>query len=464
MKKFDNHVTKLQKEMVDITNNLNKFRNKNHKTISLIINNLNILSNEIVTNNLEYETKTTNKNSHKEKSNNSIEIYNKKEKDSSLIKKPETNKRSRMNSLLVKKKYDNYTFCERNNKNNMQYNIYNNMIHTPRRNNYRINNINNINSKFNDYYNDIFENDLKDEIECKTFNQVKNNESNKKFCKNKSSNIKVEKSKEYSNININNIKPNNINKYLKTEMVNKKKRNSITNLLFKNKTDFIYFNKNKQHYHNKVEERNKSSKIQNSYTQRFHTNKSLRQINTFRKKNIIKNIKNDFLNDNYKNISINKNKEYNKYLNMKKETSKNHEEDDKIDTNKLLYLLQINNINDIKERIKELNRAEIFTNKIISLFYKYNKNISDDIINLDDILNYITLSIKYKNENLEYELYCKNLMKRNNIHSFKEFKSFIDNILNKNIQNNNFIGGVKRILSTNIDDNSDLNFIDNINF
>ena len=55
-------------------------------------------------------------------------------------------------------------------------------------------------------------------------------------------------------------------------------------------------------------------------------------------------------------------------------------------------------------------------------------------------------------------------MKRNNIHSFKEFKSFIDNILNKNIQNNNFIGGVKRILSTNIDDNSDLNFIDNINF
>ena len=149
---------------------------------------------------------------------------------------------------------------------------------------------------------------------------------------------------------------------------------------------------------------------------------------------------------------------------MKKETSKNHEEDDKIDTNKLLYLLQINNINDIKERIKELNRAEIFTNKIISLFYKYNKNISDDIINLDDILNYITLSIKYKNENLEYELYCKNLMKRNNIHSFKEFKSFIDNILNKNIQNNNFIGGVKRILSTNIDDNSDLNFIDNINF
>ena len=38
MKKFDNHVTKLQREMMDITNNLNKFRNKNHKTIYILNN------------------------------------------------------------------------------------------------------------------------------------------------------------------------------------------------------------------------------------------------------------------------------------------------------------------------------------------------------------------------------------------------------------------------------------------
>ena len=63
MKKFDNHVTKLQKEMIDITKNLNKFRNKNHKTISLIINNLNVISNEIANNNLEYDTNLSNKQS-----------------------------------------------------------------------------------------------------------------------------------------------------------------------------------------------------------------------------------------------------------------------------------------------------------------------------------------------------------------------------------------------------------------
>ena len=51
-------------------------------------------------------------------------------------------------------------------------------------------------------------------------------------------------------------------------------------------------------------------------------------------------------------------------------------------------------------------------------------------------------------------------MKNYNIKNFNQFKSFIDKILNKNIQNNNFIGGVKKILTTNIDDNSDFKFID----
>ena len=75
MKKFDNNVTKLQREMIDITNNLNKFRNKNHKTISLIINNLNVLSNEIAyNNNFGYDTNISNKNSQNENSKTSIDL------------------------------------------------------------------------------------------------------------------------------------------------------------------------------------------------------------------------------------------------------------------------------------------------------------------------------------------------------------------------------------------------------
>ena len=88
-----------------------------------------------------------------------------------------------------------------------------------------------------------------------------------------------------------------------------------------------------------------------------------------------------------------------------------------------------------------------------------NNNISSkDDINLDDILYWISSLSKIKHEKDEYKQYCMKLMRDNHINNFNELKSFIDNILNKNIQNNNFIGGVKKILSTNIDDNSDFNF------
>jgi hypothetical protein len=46
--------------------------------------------------------------------------------------------------------------------------------------------------------------------------------------------------------------------------------------------------------------------------------------------------------------------------------------------------------------------------------------------------------------------------------NFDELKIFIDNILNKNKKNNNFIGGVKKILYSNIDDNNNDNDINNI--
>ena len=122
------------------------------------------------------------------------------------------------------------------------------------------------------------------------------------------------------------------------------------------------------------------------------------------------------------------------------------------------------NNNDLKKKLNELYNTQIFANKVISIFHKNHKNIAKDDINLEDVLYWILSISNYKKENDEYKKYCKQLMKNNNINSFSEFKMFIDRILNKNIQNNNFIGGVKKILSTNIDDNSDFNFIDNINF
>ena len=100
---------------------------------------------------------------------------------------------------------------------------------------------------------------------------------------------------------------------------------------------------------------------------------------------------------------------------------------------------------------------EIFTNKIISLFLKFNKN--NEQINLKNVLNWISFAAKNNKDNEEYENFCKELMEINNINNFEELKIFIDSVLNKNKKNNDFIDGVKKLLSSNIDDNTDDNLI-----
>ena len=156
MKKFDNHVTKLQKEMIDITNNLNKFRNKNHKTISLIINNLNVLSNEIEDNNIQNDSNTSNKNSQIENSKNSIDIYSDKKKYNLLSLQPKNeNIKIRTNSNFYKNKNDNYMTYLINNKNNCIDKINSNKIQTPKKQYLQKKNMNN--NQNNDYNNELKE-------------------------------------------------------------------------------------------------------------------------------------------------------------------------------------------------------------------------------------------------------------------------------------------------------------------
>ena len=459
MKKFDNHVTKLQREMLDITNNLNKFRSKNHKTISLIINNLNVLSNEIDDNNIECDSNISFKNSKIGNSKNSIDIYNHKNKFNhcSLQKyNNEINKRNKTNTLFKEKNDDKYMTFLINNKNNPVNKINVNKTQTPKKKAFRMNNI-----KFNQ--NNTFFNDaIKVNENYQTFNTF--NDKNKKMLRNNSLSIKQLHKKEIRNMN--NITLKNENKYLRNEMVNKqkKKSNTVTNLIFNNKKDFIYFNRNKQNYL----KQNNSNKIQNCYfTQRnkdIKNQKNTRKINTFREKIFFTKMNNNGL-ENSKNNSFNdSNCNLHNIFEEEEENSKKYENKDKcFELNELMKLLKLNNTNDLKKRLNELYTTKMFTDKVISLFHKSNKNKEKEEINLDDILFWISSISNYKKENEVYKKYCEQLMKKNNINNFEEMKLFIDKMLNKNIQNNHFIGGVKKILSTNIDDNSDFNFIDNIN-
>ena len=458
MKKFDNHVTNLQKEMIDITNNLKKFRNKNHKTISLLINNLNILSNEIVNNHLDYDDTNiniSNKQSNYDEQKSSIDFKEEQKINQfGSLKKYEIKNRNKTNSLFSEKNNNNYkTFFQyNNNKNNYVQKGSDYMAHSTRRKFFKIDNIKyNNDNHFNDFINSDLINDKKNQTLNKFYNK------NNRLHKNNSLNSKIFQKKE--NRNINNLILENENINSKAD-INKKKNNTLTKLLIKNKKDFIYFNRNKQNYIKQNTKSNKANKIKTYYFKNRNDNykERNRKMNTLQQTNIIKNIRDndEDIHENYKNNSDSSNNNIN--IDIENENNENKE------IKELLKSLKLKSINDLKLKLKEYQTTDIFTNRVISLFYKYNTNIAKDEIDLNDILYWISSLVKNKKENDEYKSYCKNLMKENNIKNFEEFKSFIDKILNKNIQNNNFIGGVKKILSTNIDDNSDFNFIDNINY
>ena len=452
MKKFDNHVTKLQREMMDITNNLNKFRNKNHKTISLIINNLNILSKEIANNNnIEFDSNISNKNNQNEDSKNSINSINTNNESKihfnySLPKNKIIEERNKTNSIFREKNNDYYKTFFNNKKNNSINNKINLKNKTAKKQDFRVDKIK-YNSKNNDYFNDFFNSKLKANDNKQILNRNNSKNNNKKINKNNIISFTQEQDIE--------------------ESANKKKNNTISNLLFNNnKKDFIYFNRNKQNYYRQYNQQKSSNKIlTNYYTQRNPESKS----NTFMKKanTFNENINNNNLSqEDNKNNSFNESTYYDLNNNMDEDISRKHENqnDENIEINQLLELLKLKDNNDLKKKLKELYITKIFANKVISLFYKNNENKIKNNINFDDVLCWILSLSNYNKENEEYKLYCKKIMKNYNIKNFNQFKSFIDKILNKNIQNNNFIGGVKKILTTNIDDNSDFKFIDNINF
>ena len=459
MKKFDNHVTNLQKEMIDITNNLKKFRNKNHKTISLLINNLNILSNEIINHQLDYDdsnTNISNKQSNYDELKSSVDLKNEEQKFNQSIsqKKYESKNRNRNNSIFSEKNKDNYKTFFHNNSN--KKNDY--IAHTSRRQYFKIEN-----NKYNgNHCNDFFSKELINNKNSQTLNKFYNR--NNKLHKNNSLNSKLFHKNENSNIN--NLKLKNEHSHFITDN-KKKKNNTLAELLLNNKKDFIYFNKNKQNYIKQNARTNKINKFQTCYYNNRNRNsiiqKSNRKMSILQQMNFINSLKDNSedIHENYKNNSDSSFNNINN--NIENEQYKNNENVEILEINNLLKSLKLKNINDLKQKLKEYHTTDIFTNKVISLFYKYNTDVSKDEIDLNDVLNWISSLVKIKRENEEYKLYCKNLMEENNIKNFKEFKSFIDKILNKNIQNNNFIGGVKKILSTNIDDNSDFNF-DNINY
>ena len=91
----------------------------------------------------------------------------------------------------------------------------------------------------------------------------------------------------------------------------------------------------------------------------------------------------------------------------------------------------------------------IFINKIKKLYFLYNNDKNPNKYDYDEIFSWINQNIKKNREINIIQNYFKEIMKENNLENIKELKSFMNQMLNKNQQNTNFLKGMKKIFQYN---------------
>ena len=216
------------------------------------------------------------------------------------------------------------------------------MAHSTRRKFFKIDNIKyNNDNHFNDFINSDLINDKKNQTLNKFYNK------NNRLHKNNSLNSKIFQKKENRNINNVNLILENENINSKAD-INNKKNNTLTNLLIKNKKDFIYFNRNKQNYIKQNTKSSKANKIKTYYFKNRNDNykERNRKMNTFQQTNIIKNIRDndEDIHENYKNNSDSSNNNIN--IDIENENNENKE---------IKELLKSLKLKSIKTKIKRIS-------------------------------------------------------------------------------------------------------------
>ena len=151
------------------------------------------------------------------------------------------------------------------------------------------------------------------------------------------------------------------------------------------------------------------------------------------------------MNIHYKNNindkNLNENREKNNYY-RKKRNYKNYIKD-------ILKTKRFNYLDELINWIKQIKKYNHFINKIKKLYFSstHNNNYDNKIYN--DILSWINQNMKKNNENKIYKIYCKEIMKKNNLNNIKEFKNFMSQILEENKQNTEFLKDMKKIFRDN---------------
>ncbi len=475
MDSFDHKVTRMERDILEIKNNIDCVKSKNHKTIYSIVESINSLSknnskkkkqnkkkkDEFSSTKNTLNSKTNQKENINQNSNNKTKLnYKNQNFNISLNKQFFLNNKENPHKNYLQKNYSTAslksnslhdTFSKTNNKNSNE-------------------NLNKTNLKIN-YFNSpttlkYNTNSNKSILDYSINNNENNNDFNKaylykKYQNNKSINVK-ERKENISNIDyMNNQTFDIIQKSKKNEEYKNSKEISYNN-------NINYFQKQRNNILD-ISENQKKSEFQTLYSPKIYSN--LKKIFNCNTRNIICNNSQSFHQNSprsnsahqrqrlnpfqykVKNYSFSRNNsyEYNNHFlykdnekykknNFFEQENNSEEEKDNLLLNQIKKLLNLNNNNDIINKILEYKKYEELYEEIKKLFvtkYRIDKDLNNEtLLNWINELNEISI----------YYNYCQKIMNNYNIHSFDELRNFLDEFFMKNKRNENFVYGMKKIL------------------
>ena len=501
-KNFDENFNILQKEICDITKNIDKVQKKNHQTMSKIVQKLKFINKEtmpneentnnsslIKINNTEYIQCKSAKNL---KLNNYLSTYNnkniyskevtdgnyKKHQPAIQIYKNYMNKLNELNNNTQANNCPNKTFNNSTDNSNSISIVKEKIKFNKDKCNNISKNMNMETAKNNFFIKDYF---ITDKInEKQTFN-YNNKGINTLDLLSIPNNIKIKITKPKANNKFNNREKISFNKNIKYNLdlgyhwnkeaendkgtnqeKNKFEYNMFSSRLGHKSTNNIYktkinsFNKQSNNYYKKITlkehpslniykngiyEKNKVSRI-NNCSEKIKRNLSYKKkSNNNYNDNKKKRSSNNFNSldvEKLRKIDINKSKNFNKL-----------EQYDMKSISKIKKILNCKNYEECLKKINKLSEQKSFIKKIFSLYQKCggSEQTGDNYQNcLIWINNLIRKERQLKNNN-KYEDFCKKIMKENNIKNFSVFQLFVQNAFNEKKNENNFLEDIKRILS-----------------
>ena len=207
--------------------------------------------------------------------------------------------------------------------------------------------------------------------------------------------------------------------YLTNNFINNTTNDRIHNNLIKNDI----FNKNS----------NSNFRTQNNIKKKKHTPKNI----------------NNALNQRYFNIFTSPNTNNN---NKNKDKSDINQKNNSIDKKykELLNLLEVSNVDDGINKLKNLLMYKKFIVELKNLCIKYGKNNNktngNDILNLNDIYLWISSSLENSRKDSCYKDILVDLMNKCNINNLDELQKFINTRICVKKKNDNFVYKIKNIL------------------